>query len=238
MQNEIILCLAQIGLVFLLGLIAASLSRPGFRLNWLIISLLLYVLYEAFLTRGFYSFPPWPATAQWNWLGKSLSLVAMLLIAALPGFGYRRCGLTLGQSQHWRSALIVTLLLSATFFFLAIRSADGADDWETIAFQWTMPGLDEEVFYRGVVLLALNEAFRSRWNVLGAPIGWGGILSCVLFGLGHALDYDDMGFSFDNVSFAVTGGPAFILVWLRERSGSLLLPIIGHNVANGAFTLF
>ncbi len=40
------------------------------------------------------------------------------------------------------------------------------------------------------------------------------------------------------MTFAMTGVPALLLLWLRERTGSLLMPVIGHNIANGASTLF
>lgn len=46
------------------------------------------------------------------------------------------------------------------------------------------------------------------------------------------------GFEFEAVNFAVTGAPSLLLLWIREKTGSVVLPIIGHNVANGAFALF
>lgn len=101
-----------------------------------------------------------------------------------------------------------------------------------------MPGLDEEIFYRGVLLLALNEAYRSRKLILGAPIGYGGLMTMIIFGLTHAMDYSVNGFTFDIVIFATTGLSSFILLWMREKTGSVVLPILAHNVANGAFTLF
>jgi hypothetical protein len=36
----------------------------------------------------------------------------------------------------------------------------------------------------------------------------------------------------------MTGVPAFLLLWLRERTGSLVMPVIGHNLANGLSTIF
>jgi membrane protease YdiL (CAAX protease family) len=57
-------------------------------------------------------------------------------------------------------------------------------------------------------------------------------LSCALFGLAHAFDYSHGAFSFDPLTMALTGGPALIAVWLRERTGSLLLPILLHNFGN------
>ena len=37
--------------------------------------------------------------------------------------------------------------------------------------------------------------------------------------------------------FAMTGVPSLILLWLREQTGSVVMPILAHNVANGAFTV-
>jgi hypothetical protein len=42
---------------------------------------------------------------------------------------------------------------------------------ETIAFQLSLPGLEEEPFYRGVLLLALDRAFAGRIRALG--VEWG-----------------------------------------------------------------
>jgi len=46
------------------------------------------------------------------------------------------------------------------------------------------------------------------------------------------------GICFDVVAFAVTASPALLLLWFREKAGSIVLPVLAHNVANGAFVLF
>ena len=229
---------AQLGVVIALGLAGAAAFRKSFNAKWFAAGLFLYVLYDFLLTNGFYLIPdPFPQ-ASWNWSGKLMSVAGVLAVSAIPAFGWRRAGITLHQGKGSLEALIVLVLLGGLFFYLAISNPDGRDDFETIAFQWTMPGLDEEIFYRGLFLLAMNEAFSARARILGAPIGYGGLIATVLFGLAHGLAYDRSGLSFDAMSFAMTGGPALILLWLRERTGSVLMPIIGHNIANGASTLF
>lgn len=239
MQNELILTLGHIAVIAVLGVIGAFLFRKNFSAGWFIGALVLYAIYNFLLTRGFFMLPNWPEEASWNWLGKIMSLAGMLAIAALPMFRFKRVGLTLRQNPGSLSAYILFAALSALFFYLAISGADGElDSLETIAFQWTMPGLDEELFFRGVLLLAMNEAFRKAANILGAPITYGGLLTSVLFGLVHGMSYGEGGFSFDAMTFALTGGPSLLLLWLREKTGSLLLPIVAHNIANGAFTLF
>lgn len=236
-MQEFILMLGQIGAVAVLGAIGALTFRKSFRLSWFLVALGLYALYDLLLTRFFFTLPNFPPAADWNWLGKVMAIAAMLAIAALPAFGFRRCGLTLKQERGWPMALAVLALFCALFFYWAWSDGEGPANAETIAFQWTMPGLDEEIFYRGVLLLAMNEAFRARLPVLGAPIGYGGVLTSVLFGLAHGLSYEDGAFAFDAMIFAMTGVPSLVLLWLREKTGSVVMPIIAHNVANGAFTV-
>ena len=133
----------------------------------------------------------------------------------------------------------MTAVLAASFLALAIYFGDGKpDDVDTIAFQWTMPGLEEELFYRGVLLLCLNEAFLGRRRILGADMGWGALLTSLLFSLIHGLGYDDGAVEWDLISFLTTFVSGLILVWIRERTGSVVAPILGHNAGNGFSTLF
>lgn len=237
MLSEIITALGQIGIVAIFGAIGALLFRRDFRAGWFIAALALYVVYDGLLTRLFFSIPNLPPEASWNWLGKTMAIAGMLAIASLPAFGLRRVGLTLRQRPRFGTPLIVFSLLVGLFTCLAMSDASGTADVETIAFQWTMPSIDEELFYRGVLLLMMNEAFTRRASILGAPIGYGGVLTSLLFGLAHGFGYSDGGFQFDLMTFAVTGLPSLILLWLRERTGSLLLPMLAHSAANGLFTI-
>lgn len=236
-MDELIRTLIETGLLAGLGLVGAVFFRSSFRWRWLVAAIALNLVYQALLTRGFWLIPdPFPA-ADWNWAGKLAAIAGTLAVMALPAFGWKRCGMTLDQGPGWRGALVLLAVLGGLFLCLAVSPADGPDDLETIAFQWTMPGLDEELFYRGTLLLALNEALRPKVTVLGAGIGWGGLMTTVLFGLTHALSYEAGAIDFDLMTFAMTGIPALLLLWLRERTGSLLMPVIGHNLANGLSTI-
>ncbi len=238
-MDELIRTLIETGILAGLGLVGAVLFRGSVRWKWLMAALVLNLAYQALLTRGFWLVPDPFTAADWNWAGKLAALAGTLAVMALPAFGWKRCGMTLDQGPRWGGAIVMFAGLAVLFFGLALSGADGRpDNLETIVFQWTMPGLDEELFYRGTLLLALNEAFRAKANALGAPIGYGGLLATVLFGLTHALSYKAGAVDFDLMTFAMTGVPALLLLWLRERTGSLLLPVLGHNIANGASTLF
>lgn len=232
MSDALISILAICAGLLVVGGIAGLLDRKNFSAKWLLVAAVLFFLNDAALTR-LYGLLPNFLGGEWNWTGKLFALVITLAVASSPAFGWARSGLTLKQKPgSLPSALILSALLIALFTYFALSSDDGGAATETFAFQMTMPGLEEEPFYRGILLLAFNEALRGRFRALGIEWGWGAFLSSALFGLGHAFGYSDGAFSFDLMTFALTGFPALLLVWLRERTGSLLLPMLLHNFGN------
>lgn len=228
----------QAAVVVALGLLVALFSPATLHWRWLLVAAALMVLHDALLLRLYGLVPDLVEGSRWNWTGKWLATLAMLAIAALPMFGWKRCGLTWRQAPGAAVGWVVTAVLCVGLLAAGFHFGEGAAGADTIAFQWTMPGIEEELFYRGVLLLALNEAFRPRWRVWGATIGWGGILSTVAFGLIHAMSYRAGAVGFDVASFLMTGVPALVLLWIRARTGSLLAPVLAHNVVNGAFVVF
>lgn len=231
MPDAIMALAGWVGATAALGLIAALFLRGRVKWGWFGGALLLMAAYDALLTRGYGHIPLrfWPS--DWNWEGKALAIALSLTVALI--LGARRTGLTLKQDREGLpGGLILCGALIAVFLGLALWSPNAPINADELAFQLTMPGLDEELFYRGVLLLMLNEAFARPLRILGAPMGWGALITSVAFGLAHALGYSDGGFTFDALTMALTGGPALLLVWLREKTGSLLLPVLMHNFAN------
>jgi len=238
MPDAIIAMLAWVGVVALGGLAAAVLMKGRVRWGWLVAALLLMAVYDAVLTRGYGHIPLSFGSSNWNWEGKALAVLLSLVVASLPVIGWRRAGMTLKQDRRGLTgALILSGPLAVLFLGLALYFPGQGFDPDSLAFQLTMPGLDEELFYRGVLLLMLNEAFGKPLRILGASMGWGAALSSLAFGLTHALGYSDGGFTFEPLLMASTGGAALLLVWLREKTGSVLLPILLHNYGNAIFML-
>lgn len=218
------------------GLLCAAMARGRVRWLWLAAALLLMVAYDALLTRGYGRIPLDFGPSDWNWEGKMLAVLLSLAVAAWLGF--RRSGVTLRHYRTgWPGALALSAVLVAVYLGLALYFPTEPADADTLAFQLTMPGLDEELFYRGVLLVMLNEAFGRPLSVLGAPMGWGALVSSFAFGLTHALGYADGGFSVDATALALTGLPALLLVWIREKTGSVVLPILLHNFGNSIYHL-
>lgn len=225
-----------LALLLVLGAGIGLTDRTRFSWRWLLVAALLVAVNDALLT-GFYGLLPDVIGGAWNWQGKLLALAATLTIAGSTAFGWRRSGFTFTQAPgSLKAALPVAALYCAFFVVAAVAFPGGASTGEDIAFQLTMPGLEEEPFYRGILLFALCQAFTGTKRFLGVDWSWGAILSCLLFGMAHAFGFSHGEFSFDPMTMALTALPSFIAVWLRLRTGSLLLPILLHNFGN-AFSL-
>ncbi len=229
----------SIGLIlFMIGFVFGQIRRSEFSIRWLMIAVTLVIFNDIALTNVYGLLPNFQPESSWNWQGKFLALVLTLAIAAHPAFGFARVGLTLKQNEEGRKATwIAALVVCIVFAGLALSMPNDVSDLESLAFQMTMPGFEEEPYYRGILLFALNEAFRSRMKIAGVNIGWGALLSCMVFGFGHALSFSDGMFSIDPMTMGLTAIPALLLIWFRERTGSLVLPIILHNFANSIFRI-
>lgn len=221
-----------LALLIAAGTIIGWTDRQHFAPRWLLVAALLVAINDVLLTSA-YGLLPDLIGGEWNWQGKLLALAATLVIAASPAFGWRRAGITISQEPgSLKAALPVAVLYCVFFVIIAVAFPGGRSSGEEIAFQLTMPGLEEEPFYRGILLLVLDQAFTGRKRFLGVDWGWGAVLSCLLFGMAHAFGFSQGSFSFDPITLALTAIPSFIAVWLRVRTGSLLLPILLHNFGN------
>lgn len=165
-----------VAIILACGIAFGLLDRRNFSLPWLIAAAGLIVVNDALLT-NLYGLLPRAVGGEWNWQGKTLALAATLAIAALPAFGWSRVGLTLRQHAGSLAACIpVALLYCAFFAALAFAFPPDPASQKTIAFQLTMPGLEEEPFYRGILLFAFDQAFRGRVRLLG--VEWAGARCC------------------------------------------------------------
>lgn len=231
-MNGIVSIAAIVAMLLAAGAAIGRADHARFRPAWLLVAAGLVLLNDALLT-NFYGLLPDVLGGNWNWQGKVLALAATLGIAALPAMGWKGAGITLRQHAGFlRAVMPVAILYIAFIAAIAFAFPSESADRETIFFQLTLPGLEEELFYRGLLLLALDRAFLGRRRFAGVDWGWGALLSTLLFGLAHAFGYADGAFGFDAATMAFTAIPSLLAVWFRLRTGSLLLPILLHNAGN------
>jgi hypothetical protein len=86
-----------------------------------------------------------------------------------------------------------------------------------------MPGLAEELAFRGVLLAAADRAAPAARVVAGVPVTLGAaILTMAFVGL-H-------GFGVGMLVSVLPG--ALLYLWLRLKTGSIIVPIVAHNLWN------
>jgi membrane protease YdiL (CAAX protease family) len=124
----------------------------------------------------------------------------------------------------------VLLAIALWSSFVGSHLPQGELSVSTLVYLAVMPGLNEELIYRGVLPACLDKIFSKNWSLAAAKVGWSTAITTVLFGLLHGLWLDDGFQSHIEVVWirnALLSG--FIFAWLRERTGSLIMPILAHG---------
>ena len=186
--------------------------------------------------------PDLPALSKlkWNWQGKFLSfLMALLFVYVLPFLTKEQAGFTFKINRSvWLPFLILTVL-SVAYSFIhinTIQEVDGSKEY--LLFQLTMPGLSEEPIFRGVLLGLLNLVFVSRRKILGTYFGIGALIQAILFGIGHAVYFDQqqhIQFYMEGFVFTFTLG--VFMTYLKEKGESIIPAILFHNIFNAALPI-
>lgn len=166
----------------------------------------------------------------WDWSGPLLGLAVVLLLAAqlvrLGQIGWRDMGLTAVQAPGALAPAlaVAAAALAANYIAMSFSSFRlSGVPLETWLYQASVPGLVEETVFRGVLLAMADRASAPRWPVAGARIGAGGLLVTLSFLALHGISLGTL--------LGVLPA-ALLYLWLRARTGSLLLPIIIHNLWN------
>ncbi len=173
--------------------------------------------------------------AQWNWSGKIYSLAVSVAVLLALQIKPSAAGITFKQ-KNLKASLIALGLFIIWGLSLGLLFNPPTPSVETIAFQGLMPGLSEELVYRGIAPAILLGFIRGREPEEGIP--WTVVfITAIMFGVWHGLGYSNAGFSFDVMSASFPFIGAIAGGWLRFNSGSLLFPILVHAVANVVFQL-
>jgi len=173
---------------------------------------------------------------HWSWQESLLSTAwPFLLVALVPGISLASVGVTSRFRPGWLKPSIVAGLLAlavpAVFFILGARKKLDAQGW---AFLLMMPGLAEELVFRGVYQSLLNRVFGKPWRLANAEFGWGLIISAILFAGFNGLVVVDSQPHVRIVPHAAIAPFMLSLVsgWIRERTDSVWPSVFGHNLSN------
>ena len=226
------LLLAMVRCALLLPLFAISRNqwvKQNFIYIWLFFSfvildqLVLYVLLDVRVFEG----------QSWNWTGKLAEIILALLFVSTTLITKKEAGLTFRVRHIKEVAGLITILLFATFaiqYFLGGTAASKGT--ETFLFQLLMPGIAEELVFRGILLGLLNKAYNKHVMIWQTPLGWGVLITSVLFGLVHSFNFGNHTVDFNILYFVSSCFMGLFFAFIKEKSQSLLPGVVCHNLFN------
>ncbi|MFJ1321913.1 CPBP family intramembrane glutamic endopeptidase [Capnocytophaga canis] len=175
--------------------------------------------------------------SRWNWEGKALGVICGISCYLIFRRYFRENDFfTIRQNkENFKPTLVVAVgvvLLSTVVWFLLGKSEF---DMETLAFQISLPGIDEEIMFRGILLGLLASSLKEKTAFVGNPSV---LLTAILFGFMHGLTLDkNYAIDFEPIYFIQTAFAGYLWGWITLKSRSILLAILSHNFSNFLGTL-
>jgi hypothetical protein len=229
-----------IAIMSLLCLALSHYNLIKIQLNWSLTAIALFVGYflSPHILNTLFFLEELIKPLTWPWpiklIAISFSLLSLFALCFLKtDFKIYDAGFTLKQKPNSLIPAFKMLLLLLAFRFVfssLFGGDDGSTDPEELLFLATMPGLDKETFYRGIFLYVMSQAIISvRYPIYGAQVNVAGLLSVLLFALVNGLVWQYSQWSIFYISIIFSTVYGFALLWLREKTGSLIFPILAHN---------
>jgi len=173
-----------------------------------------------------------------NFTGQIAMLAFGLIFILSRGKGYsEKIGLLkIKPFSYFGWALLIGVLVCGIGWiedFMTKPPTDlNVNYFQKFIFEMTLPGLGEEILFRGIILEIANSYFSKRWKFLGANFGLGLIAVSLPFGLGHIVSAHSMTTTVMLGRFISTFISALALGWLKEKTSSLPVCAAAHNIAN------
>ena len=100
-------------------------------------------------------------------------------------------------------------------------------------FEWIYVGPTEEISFRGLLQTFLMQRSSGRVRFRKYEMHIAGVVLALLFALAHVISFwtENVWIAFGQQTYAFALG--ILYAYWREKSGSLLAPIIGHSVGDG-----
>ncbi len=170
---------------------------------------------------------------HWNWTGKLASLITSLVAMRVLALTRDEVGLVWPRGRFgWvGSAAGLVGALVCVVGFVWLNGPHARPSVETVTFQATMPGFDEELAFRGLGMALLWRGFPSLR--FGLPIWTLPVaITSVQFTMVHVvnLEHGHFGWAPGAAGFVLPIG--LLLALIRVGTGSLLGGVVTHNAVN------
>ena len=174
--------------------------------------------------------------SKWNWDGKLLGILfGVVSFMSFKSNFTNHNYFTLKQDKNNKTKVIwvsIGVVIVATIIWFVFGKSDF--NLETLAFQITLPGIDEEIIFRGILLGLLMSILKGNITFLNPSI----LITSLLFGIIHALKLNsNNSIDFDTIYFFQTGLAGYAWGWITVKSKSILFAILSHNFSNFFGTL-
>jgi membrane protease YdiL (CAAX protease family) len=179
-------------------------------------------------------------------------LIAIALIAWFSRGNFSEYGLQWPKHRHYVPSALLwgaafgLLMTVADYFPQILRHIPPPDNlaltprsigaW--VFFEWIFVGPTEEIPFRGLLQTFLMQRTSGRVRFWKYEMHVAGVVLALLFVLAHLTSFwtENFWIALGQQIYAFALG--ILYAYWREKSGSLLAPIIGHNVGDGVEYVF
>lgn len=190
---------------------------------------------------------------EWMYIHHSvqllLALLSIILIIIFSNSKYRDWGLS---TKKWRWSVKTALCFALGWLVISlvinlITGAEARIAYEPgsfniasdLFFDFVLTGFSEEVLFRGLIMGILLITWQGNIKIGNFKISIAGIIASLLFALAHiGIDYQTMtisSISLMQLLFAL--GLGLFYAWMRDKTNSLIGPIIAHGASDGILTI-
>jgi len=159
------------------------------------------------------------------------------------GFQFKNAKLDIIWALIFVFLIILPSILTLLFGFATFDIARYQPQYfiSTIIFQLIFTGVCEEIYFRGYIQSRLNKDFNHPYISKNLKFGPGVTIAALLFGLAHVFNpfYLIIGnFEYNIFSGIFAAQVGMLLGLIREKTDSLLIPILIHGLYNGFVSFF
>lgn len=173
------------------------------------------------------------------WTAKAFSLIGLALFIAIcrDKLTLRDIGICAPNPRRIGTTVLLFVVLGA-ITWSAIQSSHHQQEFSMnmLLFMLTASGTDEELVFRGLMpALLINQVATGRQRKINKAIAL--LIPSLIFTSIHALRFSNGHFSFSPSTFAMISIGACVFMYLRQITGSLLGPLVVHNLVNAGTML-
>lgn len=169
---------------------------------------------------------------KWNWSGKFYNIISSILFLLF----YRKHPLkdyflTLKQHPNFLKTGVIIIIFGLLIqTIISFNVSIKLFNIETLLYQFSLPGIAEEIAFRGIMLGLLIKALKNKYSWFNPAI----LITSILFGFAHSLFLtNNYNLVFEPTHFIRSFIHSLFWCWITIKSGSILLALISHNLNNG-----